>query len=446
MFKNSYRRLMNNKFWKSVFTLSSGQIIAQIINFMSIPFVSRIYTKEQFGFFGIISSTGIIILTIIKLGIGPAIMVPKSDEESKKILKVGIYIQVFFSIFIMLFMAVLGPYFKFFSTTVDYNTALLLLFLYILLSMLSTYLTLYINRMGLNRVFFVNSLISAITTVVVTIPLGLMKIKFGLLIGTLVSLTIANLHMLKRVNPFRGGFKLQYIKEVFVKYKNYVIYQYPANLMTTLSDQLPNLIINQNFSAASLGDYTQLNKVFKMPFAVLATPIQTIYFRTVTQMHREEKDIYPFTISLIRRMMLVAFLPILVVMVFGEYIFSFVLGSQWRFVGTLSAVFALSFLFAFVSECIAYCRIAIGRQRLNLFMSVLDFIIIIGSLVLGLLVFKSLFWVLFIFAIANTAWQIINITATIGALGKKVWPFLVFSLGSALIIAALAIFLRSFVY
>ena len=447
MFKKFLTRLKRNAFWKSVATLSTGQILAQAINLVSVPIVSRIYSKDAFGTFTILTSTAIIILSVIKLGLGPAIMVPKDDNDSKIILKSGMYLQITFATLIVLVMFLISPFYKFFNTSFPYYAALIILYLYVVLNAFSTYLTLYINRLGLNRVFFVNSLLGAAFTFVITLGCGFLGFdSVGLLIAAIVSVFVTSIHMVRKTRPFGVKVGFKEIKQVLKTYKDYVIFQYPANLLATFSDQLPNQLFYGQYGEANLGDYTQCNKIFRLPFSVIAVPIQTIYFRTVSKMYREKEDISGFTFLLIARILVVGFVPILIIMCFGEKIFGFVLGAKWTSAGQLAAIAALSFLFTFCSECIAYCRVAINRQRLNLVMSAVQLVIVLASLIAGITFFNSITASLLCYAIANTALQIINISVTFACLKKHVFNFIMLSTAFILLILILTYVFRVLVF
>ncbi|MEG1559369.1 MAG: oligosaccharide flippase family protein [Clostridia bacterium] len=431
MFKkinNLIAKIKGNNFWKSVAALSSGQIIAQLINLFSVPIISRIYSKESYGDFGIIISTATIIIGFIGMGLGSAIMAPKTDEESEKVFRTSFSIQFVLSFVLCLGFLILMPYYQFFTSQIPYPVAILIMFVYINLTVLSSLMNIYINRLKMTKVLFLNPLIGALVTLLVTLPLGLLGLDaVGLYIASIISYTIINIHMLRKANPFTKKPSFAEMQYIIKKYRHFIIYQYPSNLMTAFTSQMPNQLLSSNFGNSALGDYSMCNKIFTMPISLIAAPIQTIYFRTVTQKYRDGEDIADFTFSLITKLMLLSIIPIIILMAFGEPIFSFILGDQWRIAGKLASILALQYVFTFCNNCITYCRVTINKQKINLLVSLFQAIIIIISLIIGVSIFKTLIGTITCFAIASTVYNIIDIFISFRCLKKYSFKFLIIS-------------------
>lgn len=422
-------KLKKSSFWSSVVTLSAGQIIAQCINVFSIPIVSRIYSKASYGDFGLVTSTATIIIGFIGFGLGSAIMVPKDDEESRGILRSTYTIQFFLSMILCVSMLLLSPYYIFFTTQLPYTVAILLMFFFINVSVLSSLMTVYVNRLKLNKVLFFNPLISTLSTLLITLPLGLIGLDMiGLYAACLISNGIAITHMLRKANPFTSLPSWNEIKFVIKKYKHFIIFQYPSNLVGTFTGQMPNQILARNFGNGALGDYAMCNKIFGLPMSLIAGPIQTVYFRTAAQKYLEgNSDLADFTYSLVTKLMLLAIVPLVIGMAFGKEISSFLLGSKWEMAGTLASILGLQYIFTFCYNCITYCRVAINLQKINLYTSIFQTIVIIGSLLIGVTVFHTLIGTISCFAVANLIYSIFNIAVNFYCLKKYTLKFILFS-------------------
>lgn len=426
--KKLWGMLLNNPFWKSVAALSSGQIIAQAINLITMPIISRIYSKGSYGDFGIVVSTATIFIGFIGLGLSSAIMLAKDDKDSKKIFAVCYGIQFILATLIAAVMMIMEPYHKLFDTQVPYKVAVLIMYLYILFYVMSSMMHIYINRMKMNKVLFINPLISALAAIFITIPLGMLGFDaFGLYVANLLSMLLADIHMIRSANPFYGIPKLKDFIYVIKEYKRFIIYQYPANLMGIFTGQMPNQFMSGNFGNNALGDYAMCNKLFGLPMHLIATPIQTIYFRTASQKAQEGENIADFTFSLITKLMLIAFIPIVILMGFGEELFKFVFGPQWGIAGTMAAILALQYVFSFCQNCVVYCRVCINKQNINLLISIIQLIVIIGSLLVGVLVFKSSIGLVTCFAVANLLYSAFNMTVNFYCMKKHTLKFIIFS-------------------
>lgn len=424
---NLIDQFKNSSFWKSVAALSMGQIIAQGINLFSIPIISRVYSKEAYGDFGILTSTAIIIIGFIGLGLGSAIMAAPDDDEAKKIFRSSFTIQIVLASIFATGLLIAMPHYRFFASGLPYAAAIIVMLIYIVLTVMSSLMSVYVNRLRMTKVLFYNPLIGALSTLFLTLPLGLIGLDtIGLYIANITSLLIINIHMLRKVNPFKT-ISLKEIVFVIKKYRHFIIYQYPSNLMGTFIGQLPNQLLSRSYGNAALGDYSMCNRIFGVPTSLIATPIQTIYFRTVAAKYRVGEDIAGFTYSLVTKLMLLSFVPIGAIMLFGESIFTFVLGNQWSIAGELAAILALQYLYTFCYSCVTYCRVAIGKQKINLYMSIIQFLVIMTSLYIGVVWFHTLVETITCFAIANALYMIGNLTVNFYCLRKYTFKFILFN-------------------
>ena len=81
-------------FVKNVTTLVTGTAIAQFINILSTPLLTRIYSPEEFAVFQIFYSTAAIFSVIATLRYELAIMAPENEEEALDLVSISFYASV----------------------------------------------------------------------------------------------------------------------------------------------------------------------------------------------------------------------------------------------------------------------------------------------------------------------------------------------------------------
>jgi O-antigen/teichoic acid export membrane protein len=432
----SVARFNKNNFWRSVTTLVSGTVLAQFIGLLTTPVVSRLYNTKAYGEYGIIISTATIIISIVTLGLSSAVMIPTNDDECDDVFMVTFITSLILSTFILMISVI--STFKFFDLGM-YNTSFcLLVYIYVVINNLKGLLTVYINRKKLNRVLFYNSLIGALVTLVVTIPLGLLKFgSLGLVMAGIIATVISIIQMIYHVNPFKRLPSMVVFKSVFNKYKDYVLFQYPSNFIGNLAIQLPTQMLSANFGNASLGSYSMCEKLLGIPSRLIGVPINNIYFRTASEYYKEGKNLADFTFSLITKIMLVAFLPIIVIIFWGEPIFAWVLGAGWSKAGKLASILILQYVLMFCQNCTSYCRVAIGKQRVNLVVSLLRLTVVGLSIVIGKYIFGGLLKTIICFSVGSSIYLIIDMAINFYCM-KKYWvKYIMFALGYVVIISLL---------
>lgn len=424
-------------------TLVSGQVIAQSMVLITTPILSRLYDATAYGQFAIVSSTATILCSVAQLGLFSAIMLPQDDYEAKKVFSTGFWLQ--FLIITLTIAAVIAmmPFFLLFNVGIPYIIAVILLYIHMLLTNFLNMMRIYMNRKKLYKVLFWNSLITSLVTICIAIPLGIVGVGFiGLMSSAIISSIICSAQMLYKANPFTK-IRIVDCKEIIKKYKDFIIYQFPANLVATVSLQIPNQALNRGFGASVLGSYSMSYKVFNLPSNLIASPINTIYFKTAVEYHREGKDLAQFTFSLVTKIMLLAFVPLVVLLCFGEQIFAFVLGDYWREAGLIAAILGIQFVLEFCGICTSYCRVSLGRQKINLTMSIVQVIIVSVSLLIGMNVFADIISTIICLAIGNSLYQIVDMAINFYCLKKYLIKYLIFVSAYCIVAGSIGIVVRA---
>lgn len=423
------QQLKNNIFWKSIIVLVSGTALAQIVGLLTTPVISRLYNPKEFGEYLIILSTAAIISSIVSLGLNSAVMVPKSDEESTQVFMVSFFTMFLFSTALLILVVVISPLIQLFEWGMNYFVSCLLVYVFVVLNNLKGLLNIYVNRKKLNRVLFYNSLIGAFATLIITIPLGIFKWgSLGLITGSIVAGVISIIQMIYHANPFIKIPSVTTFKKVFKKYKEFIYYQYPSNFFGNFAIQLPAQLFSSSFGSANLGLYSMCEKVLGIPTRIVGTPINTIYFRTASEYFKEGKNLAKFTFSLITKIMLIAFIPIVIIIIWGQEIFTSILGEKWGEAGKLASILILQYVFLFCNNSTAYCRVAIGRQKVNLVVSVLNLIVVGISIFAGILIFGDFKNTILVFSLGSIFYLVIDMAINFYCMGRYVVRYIIFAL------------------
>lgn len=431
-------KLKKSTFWKSVVVLVSGTALAQLIGLVTTPIVSRLYDPTSFGEYAIIVSTATIIINIVTLGLNHAVMMPTSDEESDDVFMVAFFTMLFFATIILAILISLSSFKHFFNAGLNYIVSCILIYGFVIIEETKSLLSIYINRKKLNRVLFYNPVIGALATLFITIPLGLIGLNsIGLITAAILAGVASIVQMLYHANPFKKLPSINTIISIYKKYKDFILYQYPSNIMWTFAVQLPTQVFSSVFGNANLGSYSMNEKILGIPLRLVGTPISTIYFRTSSEYSKEGKDLAKFTFSLITKIMLIAFIPIAISIMWGEKIFTWVLGSKWDEAGRMVGFLIVQYVFMFCTTCTSSCRVSIGKQKVNFIMSMLRVCIIGLSIFLGISIFGDLFNTIIFFSVGSSIYLIIDMTMNFYCMGKYFIKYTVFAVSYIIIIAIL---------
>ncbi len=387
---NKYiKKLKENKFATSVITLTSGIIVAQAINFVGMPFIGRIYNPDAIGDYTLITANASVIMAVACLGMMTAFMLPKEDEEARGLCRLVSLSTASIAALIVAGLLLFSDLFKIFSTEVaSYELSMFILWLYIVSHTINNICYAYINRKKLYKVMFWNPIIGASANVLLGILFGLAGWGFiGYTMAHILGYVFNTIHLIRYANPFIKVHNEKY--KLFSLLKSYIRfpkYQMPANLIDTFSQQIPLQILGLVFGGTTLGLYSMCMRILSLPSILLASPINRVYYKEANDMYINGKDIGEFTFNILKKNIIIAILPVVILTIFGEIIFAVFLGEQWREAGQFASILALRELINFCRACLSGGPTILGKNKVNLqlsflrlAMNVITFIIIITT-------------------------------------------------------------------
>ncbi len=439
-----FNRIKKSSFVTAVFKVGIGQLIGQLLSLVSVPILSRIYPDSAYGEHALIISTATLMISITTFGLNSAIMKPQEDAQAKRILTTALIANVSLTSVFILFCAVLSDVFVLFTVQGSYAIALLLIWLYVILTNLSGLLYTYVNRKGqYNRLLFC-PIIGSVANFAIAIPLGLLHFGYGgfLLTGILSNLVIC-IVLARNDVPIYSHYRARDFIAVFKAYRDYVLFQYPANFISNSGFEYPMQYLGRAFSAQALGGYAMCVRVLKYPLRLIATPISTVYFRTASVYHSEGKNLADFTYKMISRILMISFVPVAAFCLFSENIFAFVLGEAWKEAGMIAAILSVQYVMMFCSQCTSYCRVAIGQQKVNLAFACVRLVIIIASASIGYAVMQTLTGTIIFMTVAQSICWIMDMGLNFICMDRKyTLKYLPLTVAYAVAIYAIVLFKR----
>lgn len=418
--------IMQSDFLKSISVLFSGNLIANAISFASIPIISRIYNQEAFGEYTVIISLSSILVAIVSFGLTSAIMAPKEDNESKELLTLVTKGEIITVSALCIVVAFFPPIIRFFNISLNALYTCFLFAAYTIAQGVFGLLSVYTNKLKLNRVLFWNALINALAMFVFAIPLGLLGLKSdGLLIAAILSYTVADMQMIMNTRPFVKNVNKSRILELIKKYKNFILFQYPSNLINTFAQQYPNQFFSKKFGKSSLGGYAMCERILGVPMRLLGVPINTVYFRQASIYTKEGRDLSQFTFKLVTVLLGISFIPIIILYLFSEPIFTFILGAGWSEVGQIVSILIIPYFLSFCCNCISYCMVVIDKQHINLTLDVIKLFIIGSALLIGFKYSDSFLQMLNYYAWALTLFHLLHLMTVFFCLKKHFVRFVI---------------------
>jgi O-antigen/teichoic acid export membrane protein len=172
-------------------------------------------------------------------------------------------------------------------------------------------------------------------------------------------------------------------------YRRFPLVEAGGALLGTLGLQLPVLLLSVWYPAASVGAFFMAQRLLTAPVSLMGAAVGQVFFQRASERMREGRELWSLTFSLFKRLVLVGFVPMSVVLVFGRPLFTWLLGPSWVDAGRFAQLLAPSTFFqlTFVPLCTLFA--VMQRQGSALIIHLLIFSVPFAALVAGRTLFHG---------------------------------------------------------
>lgn len=376
--KKEIKHFLKSEFIKNIFTLLSGATIAQVITFISIPVLTRIFTPEDFGFIAIYISIANILATAATGRFELAIMLPEQRKNALAIMKGTFKIIIWISAISFLPIIILkntSSKFTYFLEPGYFYFLPLSVFVFASVKVLLQ----WYSREKKFRLQAATKIIQTSSTASVNIATGFITLvkKSGLFIGHIVGqsaqLIILFFRFFKQEKiEFKSISKTE-INEELKENLNFPYYSAPMGVLNMFSVDILIYVLNLFFSTTLVGLYSNANKVINYPLSVISQSFTSVFYQKISET-KEKLKLY--VISYLSNFVL-ATLAMIPVVFWGEEIFSFVLGKDWALAGSIAKYLAPLTISSFAMRSVSNIYSLTRRNKTLLIWQIIYLVLIV---------------------------------------------------------------------
>lgn len=330
----AFRNIWNSEFFRNVATLISGTTLAQAFSVVIYIVLSRIYTEEDFGVFGLYMSILNIAVIFSTAKYELAILLPKSDRESVNLLGLSGFISVIVSLLLLVAVVPMNGLICRWLGSDQISNWLYFIPLSTLLVGWFTSLRNYSNRQKRYKLIAGANIGQSISNSLLKLGLGLViagatGLIFGVIFGQLIGFLIFfALHW--RLN----GSKVSWVswsemKRLGKQYNLFPRYNMWQGLLNNLSGAFPVFILSAFFSTGMAGLYTFGYMILYRPVNLVANAFYQVMFQRFVEKKHENRSIRPEVLLFLKRTTQVLLVPFVVAALFFPEIFGFIFPDKW---------------------------------------------------------------------------------------------------------------------
>lgn len=374
-----------NEFMKSITTLASGSIVAQIVNILVSPITTRLFTPEEFGVFTIITTATGMFGPILCGRYDLNIVTEKDERKVYALIKLSTIIAFIISLIVSIGYFF---YFKYFKIGYEkYLYCIVILFILLIITGLTNILTSYNNRLREYKLMTSVYVIRTIAQNVIMVILGGLKTGvFGLIASNLVGQSLGIKRQAQSYMKYHDEVKninCDEIKVVAKKYLKQPLISSPAAFANSFSYSSINLFIENLFGASILGYYSISYRVLGLPLGIISNNVAKVFFQESSKEFNEKKNFLDTLMRTTKFLVFLAVPMVIFLMSFSPSIFKFAFGDAWRIAGEYVQILAPMFGLRFIVTGVSSAFIIVQKQDYEM-------------LIQGILIVVSLFLYTFI--------------------------------------------------
>ncbi len=403
--KENIDKIKNSEFVRNVLTLSAGTLVAQAIPAISSLILARLYSPENFGTLALYLA---LVNTIAILATGryeTAVMIEKKEKSAVNLMALIlglIFITVFiFGIIVLIFNN------QIIELLNDENLSLVLYFLPISIFFQASFtsLNLWANKNKQYKKISFARIIQSLVLSLSGILFGLFGFNsIGLIISTIfgvvagVVLLFISFWQDRYLLKLISFTKIKYLSKRYIKFPKFTM---PAAFINTLSGQAPIFLLSNFFMRNVVGYFSFTQKILSMPMSLIGASIGQVYFQQASKYKDNLKDLSRLTIEVFKKLALLGIVSMSLIMLFGDYIFAFVFGAEWKIAGEYARYISVWLMFAVIYAPISPIFSILERQNNALIYNIILFLLRVAALFIGGLFFKDALITVILYSITS---------------------------------------------
>lgn len=397
------KKIWQTEFFRNVATLISGTTLAQAFSVIIYVVLSRIYTEEDFGVFGLYMNILNITVIFSTAKYELAILLPKSDRESVNLLGLSGLISTGVSLLLLFIILFFNEVLCGWLGSEEIGPWLYLIPLSTLLVGLFTSFRNYSNREKRYKLIAGANIAQSLSNSLLKLGLGLAIVGaagliFGAVFGQAVGFLVFFAVYAHRYYKKASWLKWSEMKRLAKEYKRFPKYNMWQGLVNNLSGALPVFVFSSKFSIAIAGFYTFGYMVVYRPVNLVANSFYQVFYQRFVEKQHNELPLLPEIRIFLKRAIQVMLIPFVVVGVFAPEIFGFLFGDHLVEAGRyarimLPWIFMVSLVMplSFIPDIYKKQKVAltIDSVRLGLRIVALVVGVVMDSVYLGLILFSG---------------------------------------------------------
>lgn len=400
------RNLFKSSFGKNVIMITGGTIFAQILTALLSPVITRIYSPKDYGILTVYTAILGMISLLGALSYDYAIPIADDDGKAINILSLCIIILFLFTFILILLLVFFGSNilrlfdadtllkYKYFIPLGFFATGLYTVF--------SSWAFRKKDFHSIAKTKYSQSIIGNITK----IGLGLVYIgPIGLILGRILGQS-AGIGTLAKplIKSDKDLFKKINKKDILwsaKRYINFPLFSAPTLFLISFSSQIPVIFISNLYGSEIVGFYGLALGITFLPMTLIGKSIQDVFYGEAANIGKSNPQrVKQLSNKLLKKLKLIGLIPMIILVFWGPFLFSFVFGANWYNAGIYSRLLTPFVFSHFIFHPISTVFSIFEQQKKSFILNVIKLIMVLVVFGIAKLFLLDSYLAVLIFSIA----------------------------------------------
>jgi O-antigen/teichoic acid export membrane protein len=360
---------------RHVAVLTLGTALAQLINIAATPALSRIYSPSEFGLFAVFMAVSALAATFITFRYETSILVPASDTEAARLVRLILLLIAVGAVLLGLFSICWSLFEQQLPLLTSIRQWLPLVFLVAGCTAVMSTVQAWLNRekryLRMAQLRVVQSGTIALTALFMGI---VWELPHGLLLAQAVACGVTTAAACWFLRSAANLWHPGNLRDVALRHSNAPKYLLPTALLDIATLQLPVILISVWFSESMAGQFSMAWRLMMVPMALIGASVGQVFMQRFSVLASDPKAARALLKKTWTLLFLMGALPLTLVYFFGEPLFEFLLGEDWREAGRLAVIMVPMILGMFLSSPTSGSYIVLNLQKYSLMFGVAVFV------------------------------------------------------------------------
>ena len=384
------RKLKQSKFVRSVAVLATGTGIAQVISIIALPFITRLYHPSDFGIAALFLSITSVIGGAAALRYDQAIYLPKDVNVAGRLTMAAISIALVSSGLLLLFIITIkitGMQWAWIKQLGSWIYLLPLSVLFVAFDNIGLVLATRAKKfIKISHASVIQAAFLSGTRIIAgLLNKSVAGLIFSLMIGMFARLMRLWLPLkdskIAHAKPANAGNFLKLLYE----YRQFPFYAFPTDLLRSINHNLPVFALATLFNPAVVGLYAVGHRILFMPVQLFTEAVRRTYLQRSVELINDGAGIGIIFIKATGGLIISGLLIFMPVLMFGEQLFTIILGTKWSDAGRFAEILTPFLYFRFIQGPSGATFIVLSKQHILLKIHALGTLLITGCFVYSLL-------------------------------------------------------------